>query len=305
MIDLHIHTVASDGSDTPVEIVSQVRAKALKAFGVADHNTIGSLAETFALAQKARIPFFPASEIDTLFYDQDLHLLAYGIHFDQAECRAWMEKIKTAKLDQTRKRVDKLKELGFRIDYDELMQISRGKMPTGGDYVRALSQDPQGRQDPRVINYIDGPRSNSPYMNFYLDWLKAGKPAFVPFEEMECDKVIQKAVSLGAVPVLAHPLDTPFEYARELKDFGLAGVEVYTSYHNREKEAYWKKAARELGLFITAGSDYHGKPVKPDVKMGIDCPEQNEILTNLKQALQKSRGIFLEWPLNKIFSPLA
>jgi len=294
MIDLHIHTVASDGSETAAEIVSQVRGKKLKAFGVADHNTIGSLAETYSLAQKAGIAFFPASEIDTLFRDQDLHLLAYGIHFDRAECRAWMEQIRSAKLDHTRRRVARLKQLGFRIDYDELMQISQGKMPTGGDYVKALSQDPEGRQDPRVRNYLDGPRSNSPYMNFYLDWLKAGKPAFVPFEEMECDKVIEKALSLGAVPVLAHPLDTPPEYVADLKNAGLRGIEAYTSYHNREKENYWKKTAEELGLFITAGSDYHGKPVKPDVKMGIDCPEQEQILSNLKQALQKSGGIFLE-----------
>jgi hypothetical protein len=293
MIDLHIHTVASDGSETPAQIFKQVREKGLRAFGVADHNTIGSLAETFELARSANMRFFPASEIDTLYRDKDLHLLAYGIHFQDPDCEKWMEEIKTAKLDQTRERVDKLKELGLKIEYDELLQISRGKMPTGGDYVKALSLHPEGKADPRVRNYLDGPRSNSPYMNFYLDWLKAGKPAFVPFTEMECDKVIRKAIGLGAVAVLAHPTDTPVEYVAELKSAGLSGVEVYTSYHNREKSAYWKERAGELGLFITAGSDYHGKPVKPDVRMGIECEEENEIIENLTNALARSKGIFL------------
>lgn len=293
MIDLHIHTVASDGSETPAQIFKQVRNKELRAFGVADHNTIGSLAETFELARSAKMRFFPASEIDTLYHDKDLHLLAYGIHFQDPACAKWMEEIRTAKLDQTRARVEKLKQLGFKIEYDELMRIASGKMPTGGDYVKALSSHPEGRSDPRVRNYLDGPRSNSPYMNFYLDWLKAGKPAFVPFEAMECDNVIRKAVSLGAVAVLAHPTDTPAEYVAELKSAGLSGLEVYTSYHNPDKSAYWKERARELGLFITAGSDYHGKPVKPDVRMGIECEEENEIINNLTVALERSQGIYL------------
>jgi len=293
MIDLHIHTVASDGSETPAEIVRLARDKKLKAFSIADHNTVDSLAETFKLAQEARIPFFPAVEIDTLWRDKDLHLLAYGINFSSPACQDWMEEIKTAKLNQTRRRVSRLKELGFKIEYQALMQISRGKMPTGGDYVRALSSAPEGRGDPRVQNYLSGPRSKSPFMNFYLDWLKAGKPAFVPFEEMPCDRAISKAVALSAVPVLAHPSDTPLEHVRGLRDAGLAGIEIYTSYHSPEQSALWKKRAKELGLFITAGSDYHGKN-KPDVSMGIECEEQFEILENLSAAIKKSRGVFLE-----------
>ena len=293
MIDLHIHTVASDGADTPAQVLDQVRAKRLKAFAIADHNTIGSLEQMYALARDARVPFFPASEIDTLYKDKDLHLLCYGIRFDLPECVKWMTEISEMKLDQTRRRVEKLKQLGFRIEYDELLKISHGKMPSGGDYVKALSSTPEGKADPRVQNYLTGPRANSPYMNFYLDWLKADKPAFVPFEQMDCDRVIRKAVGMGAVAVLAHPTDTPIEYVKELKTAGLSGLEVYTSYHSPEKSAYWKKAAQQVGVFITAGSDYHGKPVKPNVIMGIECQEEDEILANLSAALAKSKGIYL------------
>ena len=294
MIDLHIHTTASDGSHSPAEIVELVREKRLKAFAVADHNTIGSLPETFALAEKERIPCFPAAEIDTLYRDKDIHLLAYGVDFNRPEWQGWMAEIARAKLDHTRRRVDKLKELGFRIEYQDLMKITRGKMPSGGDYVKALSVTPEGRADPRVKNYIDGPRSRAYYLYFYLDWLKAGRPAYVPFEEMECGKVIETAASLNAVPVLAHPVDTPLEYVREFKDHGLAGIEVYTSYHDPELSGRWKKFARDLGLFITAGSDFHGKPVKPDVEMGIECGEELEIIERLGSAVKQANGKYLQ-----------
>jgi len=294
MIDLHIHTTASDGSHPPEEIIEQVREKKLRAFGLADHNTIAALAQTFELAGENKMSFFPAVEIDTLFRDLDLHLLAYGVDFRKTEWQNWIDDIKRAKLEQTRRRVEKLKELGFEIDYKELIKISKGKMPTGGDYVKALWLSPQSKADPRVRAYIDGPRSDSPYLNFYFDWLKAGRPAFVPFEEMQCEQVIKKAIEFNAVPVLGHPSDTPADYVRELKESGLAGIEVYTSYHNQMRAEFWKKCARELGLLITAGSDFHGKPVKPEVRMGINCSEEKEILDQLKSALKRNKGVYLE-----------
>jgi len=295
MIDLHIHTTASDGSHHPAEVVELVREHHLLAFGVADHNSIGALPQTFQLAKENRLTFFPAVEFDTLYKNLDLHLLAYGIDFQNQECRDWMKFITRAKMKQTKRRVEKLRELGFKIDYQELIKITQGKMPTGGDYVKALSMSAEGRNDPRVRNYLDGPRSNSPYLNFYLDWLKAGKPAFVPFEQMECAQVMEKARRLKGVAILAHPSDTPAEYVKELAGFGLQGLEVYTSYHSAKLENQWRETARKLGLIITAGSDFHGKPIKPEVKMGVECKEEQEIMDRLSEAMALSKGIYLRF----------
>jgi len=294
MLDLHLHTLASDGAHSPEELLKLVQEKGLSAFGIADHNSIASLKSAFSLAKENKISFFPAVEIDTLYKDKDLHLLAYGVNFQNPDWQEWMKQISQAKNLQTQRRVQKLKELGFKIEYQELVKISQGKMPSGGDYVKALSLSPEGKNDPRVRNYIDGPRSDSPYLNFYLDWLKAGRPAFVPFEEMNCEKVIKKILELNAAPVLAHPSDTPEQYVRELKKLGLMGIEVYTSYHSRELARLWIKLAKELELLITAGSDFHGKPVKPEVEMGINCKEEKEIIERLSLAISAKRGIYLK-----------
>ncbi len=293
MIDLHIHTNASDGAHSPEEIVQLVKQKGLYCFAIADHNSIGSLKRAWELAEEEGLNFLPAVEFDTFYKELDLHLLAYGIDFTNPSCSQWMEEIFEAKLRQTKKRVEKLKALGFKIDFDTLMKIAGNKQPTGGDYVRALSQDPEGRNDPRVRAYIDGERSNSPYLNFYLDWLKAGRPAFVPFEEMEITKVIKRAKALGAVLVLAHPSDTPEEYVEELAQEGLDGLEVYTSYHSSELAEKWLKIAQRLGLIPTAGSDFHGKKVKPDVELGIECAFEKEMVEKLVQRISQRRGKFI------------
>jgi 3',5'-nucleoside bisphosphate phosphatase len=293
MIDLHIHSVASDGSYTAEGIVELVVQKGIRAFGIADHNATGSLEKAFELAMQAGLLFFPSVELDTWQKEFDPHLLAYGIDFrNEQVCGSWMKEIMEAKRAQTRRRVDKLNSLGFKIDFEELMKISGGKMPSGGCYVKALSLHPEGQSDQRVRTYIDGPRSNSPYLNFYLDWLKAGTPAFVPFEEMEITGVIAKAKKLGATLVLAHPTNLPEKYLKELIDAGLSGLEVYTSYHSPEMSRHWLQLARKYGLMITAGSDFHGEKIKPDVKLGMVCEEEKEIIENLSRAVERNGGIY-------------
>ena len=293
MIDLHIHTNASDGCHTPKEIIELVKEKRLYAFAIADHNAIDSLPEGWRLAQENQLNFFPAVEFDTLYKDYDLHLLAYGIDFTQPDCLNWMEEILQAKIEQSKKRVERLKELGFKIEFEELMEIAGWRQPTGGDYVKALSLHPEGRADPRVRAYIDGERSDSPYLNFYLDWLKAKRPAFVPFKAMEIRRVMERARSLGSALVLAHPSDTPKEYIKELKDSGLDGLEVYTSYHSPVQAQEWLRLGRQLDLIPTAGSDFHGKKVKPKVEMGIECPEEKEMVERLVEKISQRGGKIL------------
>jgi len=173
------------------------------------------------------------------------------------------------------------------------MEIAGWRQPTGGDYVKALSLHPEGRADPRVRAYIDGERSNSPYLNFYLDWLKAKRPAFVPFTAMEIAKVMERARRLGSALVLAHPSDTPKEYIKELKELGLDGIEVYTSYHSPREAQEWLSLARQLDLIPTAGSDFHGKKVKPEVEMGIECEEEKEMCQRLVRIISQRGGKFL------------
>ncbi len=267
MIDLHIHTIASDGQHTAAEVVAMARDIGLEAIAIADHNSVESVGEGRREAKEAGIEFAEATELDTVFHDMDLHLLGYFIEVGSATCRDYMKEIHEAKLGQTRERVRKLQELGFKIDFQSLLRLSGGRLPYGVEYMRALQENEDNLQDPRVQEYISGSRAGSPFLNFYLDWLKSGRPAFVPLEAQPTEKAIQKIKQMNGVPVLAHPSDTPFQYAHELVDAGLQGIEVYSSYHDDEMTESWLKLAQDRNVLITAGSDFHGKDRKPDVKL--------------------------------------
>jgi predicted metal-dependent phosphoesterase TrpH len=288
MIDLHVHTIASsDGQHTPGEIFDMARGLRIWALAFADHNSVDSLEQGERLGREFGIRFLPCMELDTAYRDRDLHLLGYFVDYAAQDCRAWMDDIFAAKIEQSRKRVEKLKTLGFAIEFDELMRFSEGRLPTGNSYVRALASRPENKADPRVRAFIDGDRADSPYLNFYLDYLKAGRPAFVPLEAQPTIRAIGRVQELGGIPILAHPSDTPEAYIHELVDAGLQGLEVYSSYHDRELTEHFLRICTDRGLLVTAGSDFHGRKIKPRVALGVQIEKEQEIVEELFQAREK------------------
>jgi predicted metal-dependent phosphoesterase TrpH len=290
MIDLHIHTNASsDGQHSPREIFEMARGKGLRAISFADHNSVKNVGEGTRLAGEFRIEFIPCLELNTLFNGLDLHLLAYFIDPQSPELKKWLEEIHQKKAEQARKRLEKLNDLGFFFTEQDLNAFSAGRLPTGMSFLKAILSHPENRGDPRLRPYIDGDRSRSPYVNFYRDYLRGGKPAFVSMEDVSTPAAIRKIKGLGAIPILAHPSDTGDENIRALIRKGLEGLEVYSPYHTPEEQGAFRVFAETQGLLITAGSDFHGKNVKPDVELGQGSGDHYDLLDRLR-ARRKDRS---------------
>ena len=285
MIDLHIHTIASsDGQHTPHEIFTLAKQAGLSAIAFADHNSIGSIGEGVALAGKFGIEFIPCIEFNTLYLGHDLHILAYFIDYQSVELTRWLEEIHREKLRQAVLRIEKLNELGFVFSIDDVKKFSGERIPTGMSFLKAIVSREENRGDARIGRFLKGDRSHSPYVNFYLDYLRGGKPAFVPLEEVDTRTVMERIKQLGAIPVLAHPSDTGDEIILQLIEYGLPGLEVYSSYHNDHEEDHFLSLAEEYDLLVTAGSDFHGSIVKPDVTLGGIRGNSDDLLERLKCA---------------------
>jgi len=173
--------------------------------------------------------------------------------------------------------------LGFSFSWDDLRKFCGGRIPTGMSFLQAILSRQENRQDSRLRPYIDGNRSHSPYVNFYRDYLRGGKPAFAPMEDVPTIRAIAKIKDLGGTPILAHPSDTGEENIRQLIDNGLEGLEVYSPYHDPPAQENFKDFAERHGLLITAGSDFHGKAVKPDVELGGITGNHYDLLLKLRK----------------------
>jgi predicted metal-dependent phosphoesterase TrpH len=290
MIDLHIHTIASsDGQHTPYEIFTMAKSLGLTAIAFADHNSIGSVKEGVSLSREFGIEFIPCIEFNTIYQDNDLHMLAYFIDYQSKELRDWLYEIYQEKRRQAVKRIEKLNELGFMFSADDVRKISGDKIPTGMSFLKAIIDREENRGDPRIKRFIDGERSDSPYVNFYLDYLRGGKAAFVPLKSVDTFYVMKRVNKLGGIPVLAHPSDLGDEIILRLIKGGVSGLEVFSSYHDAKEEAHFLSLTREYELVVTAGSDFHGSEIKPDVKLGGIRGNSYELVEKLKDARAQFR----------------
>jgi len=286
-IDLHIHTCYSaDGEFKPAEIIKLASKKQLEAVAITDHDTVEGLEEAIKTGREYNIEVVPGIEFDTEFQKENLHILGYYLDWKAPELDEVTEQIRNSQYQQAKARVKLLQEMGFKLSW-QAVEKEAAIIPVGGIIAKVLLNNGLNEDDERLIPYLDGKRSGQPYFNFYLDYFLPGKPAYIKNELPDAREVIELIHSLGGVAVLAHPgsaisLDENEEILYKLIERGLDGLEAYSTYHSPKEVIKFTTWAKEEGLLITAGSDFHGK-LKPEVKLGGVDGNDYQLLTRLKE----------------------
>jgi 3',5'-nucleoside bisphosphate phosphatase len=271
-VDLHIHSSkSSDGDFEPLDLLRKARENGFRAIAIADHDTVDAYPEAIGQSLEVGVELIPSVELTTVFRDREFHLLLPFVRYDSPAVKAILGRIGLARTEEAKDRVARLRELGFDIGWDEIVRDSGGALPLGVTIARILIDKCHRENNPALDKYRQGEnRKFGPYA-FYRDYFMEGRPAHVPRRSMSLLDILPQALADGAVPVLAHP-GADFAHAdktelTELKAVGLAGLEVYSSYHDREKSLAYLALAEELDLVPTAGSDFHGR-IKPHVAFG-------------------------------------
>jgi predicted metal-dependent phosphoesterase TrpH len=271
-VDLHIHSDrSSDGTYAPAELVRLAAANGFAAISIADHDTVAAYPEAIEAADGSGVEVVPSMEVTTLFDDREFHLLLPFADWTSPVIGRLSERVSKGRLIEARERVEKLRGLGLAITWEEVEAATRSTPPLGVTIAQILLDKPGSKDDPALKKYYEGEALQWAPYHFYRDYFMEGRPAFVTKRHIALLEVLGMAPEAGAVPVLAHP-GAYFENAtREdlvrLKERGLAGLEVYTSYHQPEQNAFYLELAGELDLVPTAGSDFHGR-IKPHVFFG-------------------------------------
>jgi len=271
-VDLHIHSDrSSDGTHSPAELVRLAAENGFAAISIADHDSVAAYPEAVEAAVGSGVEVVPSMEVTTLFDNREFHVLLPFADWTSPVINLIGERVTEGRWREARERVEMLQKLGLDLAWDEV-EAASPTAPLGVTIAQILLDKPGSRNDPALKRYFeDGMLQRAPSY-FYRDYFMEGKPAFVVKRHIPLLEVLDMVPQAGAVPVLAHP-GAYFENATRddivrLKDRGLAGVEVYTSYHQPELTAFYKDIARELDLVPTAGSDFHGR-IKPHVFFGF------------------------------------
>jgi len=258
-IDLHIHTAASEDGELPAgEVVRLALEAGLRAIAVSDHDTTAAIDEGLAAAREAGLDFLPAVEMTTVLGDKDVHLLGYLVEWKDSMLLAACETTRKSRVEQAKGRIAKMRAMGFEIDFDRVMEVAAGRPPTSAILMAVFRESFKRRRDERLAPYIEGPKAASAGLNLFLDYFSPGKPGYVPAETISSADAIRVILGARGVPVLAHPGRMAVAEVEAIVEAGAEGVEVYSSNHTPEQEAFYAAFAEERNLVSTAGSDFHG-----------------------------------------------
>ncbi|MCW2774350.1 MAG: hypothetical protein JWN91_2676 [Nocardioides sp.] len=275
-IDLHTHSRASDGTDTPTGLVRAAVDAGLDVVAITDHDTADGWAEAGAAAVELGIELVPGMEISTIHRGRSVHLLAYLPDPTYPPLAGELARVLTGRGSRVPAMLEQLHRHGIEITEDDVRRASDGTAAPGRPHIA----------DALVTLGVVADRTEA-----FNDYLGAGKVAYVDRYAAPLEATIRHVTDAGGVAVIAHPwgrggLGRPDEATlAALHEIGLAGIEVDHQDHDPPTRERLRAIARNLGLVATGSSDYHGVG-KTDHELGCNttAPEEYARLMELARA---------------------
>lgn len=262
MIDLHIHSTFSDGSETPEDIVAASKRLGLSAIALTDHDNMSGVPAFLDACRAEEITGIAGVEISVALDesygdDSTLHILGFGLDSRNPQARELLGRVLDGRAWRNEQILTKLDHLGVGLDWEEI-EVCVGEDVMGRPHIAQAMVD---------RNYVSTPQEA------FDRYLAKGAPAYVDRYRLFADEAVQMIADAGGLTFCAHPftwISDETRLKRELREFkerGLVGVEAWHSDHSEEQVVALLRMAKQLGLMVSGGSDYHGE-VKPRVKLG-------------------------------------
>jgi 3',5'-nucleoside bisphosphate phosphatase len=274
-IDLHTHSVISDGTDTPGELVRKARAVGLDVVGLTDHDTFDGLDEAVAEAERVGIHVVRGMELSCSRHGDSVHVLAYGADPASPGLAAEMARVRDGRLGRLTGVLAKLSELGVPVTEAEVM-AQVGESPSVGR--------------PHIADALIKAGHVRDRQEAFDRFLADGGPAHVHRYTIEVDRGIDLVHEAGGLAVIAHPWGRGREHVLPpsllealVRDHGLDGIEVDHQDHDAETRQRLHTLAANLGLLATGSSDYHGAG-KLDHDLGCNTTDP-EIFDEMQRRL--------------------
>lgn len=257
MIDLHMHTTASDGRSTPEGLVAEAAATGVRIMAVTDHDTTAGVAAAQAAAREAGVTCHVGIEITSVDAGRDVHVLGYGFDPAHPELTGFLT---TQRLDRKRRLEAigvRLAQLGVPVDLEHAM-VDAGRQPG-----RALGR-------PMAAAALVAAGHVADFREAFDRYLGEGKPAFIERIGPSPSEVAALISRAGGVASLAHPGKAGRDYLiAGLAEAGLPAIEVYHPDHDATDTARYQQMAQSLGLLMTGGSDFHGVGSTREFAFGV------------------------------------
>lgn len=257
LVDLHVHSNASDGTLSPSGVTALALETGLSAYALTDHDTIDGIGEAMAAASGTSLEVIPGTELSSVYQGTEIHILGLYLDPRSPELSDALKKLRKDREKRNMEMLHRFQEDGFSITLEDLTDSRPNQVITRAHFARALVKK-------GFVSTINQAFSR------YLDH---GKKYCPPKETIPPAESIRLILSAGGFPALAHPIQYKLGWKKteamiaKLREMGLMGIEVYYSSHTQNDSTRLKEFCLQYDLLPTGGSDFHGSN-KPDIRLG-------------------------------------
>lgn len=256
-VDLHTHSSASDGELSPAALIEKARALGLSTVALTDHDTVSGIVEARGAAAQAGIEFISGIEIEIDFEPGEFHLLGYGIDPGSPKLLEATGRLAEARHERNAAILERIAAAGLPLDTAKIAELSRES------YV--------GR--PHLADLLVQAHCARSRQDAFDRYLGKGRPFYIKKSCLPLEEALSVIRAAGGVAVVAHPYSLFVSKAMlgrlfsEWKEMGIGGIEAYHPTAKYGQCVILERMARERGMFVTAGSDFHGK-ARPECGLG-------------------------------------
>ncbi len=257
-VDLHVHSTCSDGTVTSEELVKIALKEKIKVLALCDHDTTDGIAPFLAAASGTELKAVGGVELSVSWSIGTCHILGLDIDWKNRELQSVLESFRSGRDKRNVEIVNNLQHYGINITMEDVIRSSGGEVVGRPHIAKALVQ----------LKVVSGEQEA------FDTYLKKGAKAYVPRQLLDPMTALMTLKNANAITVLAHPVQLNIKddqlrmFLDQLKTFGLDAIEVFTPHHRHEQVVYFQQLAKEMGLGISGGSDYHGR-FKPERQLGM------------------------------------
>ncbi len=242
-VDLHMHTIHSDGTLTTRELMDRAHTVGLTTISITDHDNTGAISEALALSHEFGIEVIPGMELSASYGTYDIHILGYFFDHTNAALQEYLQLYRDERLKRAERIVEKLNDLNVPLSLDAVLdQAGNGSV---------------GR--PHIANALLEEGLTETYQEAFFKYLGFGKPAYEQKFRVSPREATELIASAGGLSFLAHPGNALDEKVlMEVIKQGVDGIEVVHPSHSPERMAFYRGIAQEYLLLTSGGSDFHG-----------------------------------------------
>lgn len=265
VIDLHVHSCRSDGTDSPARLVELAAAAGCDSFALTDHDTVGGYEEASTAGKAAGVEVIPGVELSAHINDRNVHLLGYFVDPHNDEFLAFLQRQRDLRDERNAILIDKLAAIGVHLDIEDVQRESIGESLGRPHFAAAL------------VRNGDATSVEDAFVRF----LGVQAPTHVVRQDLHAADAIAAIKAAGGITSWAHPLTgratgkTSFDSVLDaLLTAGLGGLECWYSTYSHDDRAHLASVAARNGLIATGGSDYHGT-FKPALSIAVGAGDLN------------------------------